>query len=343
MSTPGAIEAPSPSDPLVRRVRAGWRSLTGGSAVRDPQRATLVACSGGADSAALLLALADRKPTVAHIVHDLRPGSEARGDRDATHGLARALGLTFVESRVSVKSSAGNAEALARRARYRALEALARAQGLRYVATGHHADDQLETLLLRLCRGAGVNGMRGIAPHRRIGQVELIRPMLGVRRAECEALCARCGYAWRLDATNEDLSLARAALRARVMPALAEIEPRAATNSGRVARHMRAAAAHLRSQALKIVESAHAGERSLRWERACLRDADEWVLGEALRVAAARLGSDHGNDRLGSKPVGACVRAIRDARGGERTLPCGRARIIVRREEILMEVIDDGR
>lgn len=328
---------PGPRDPFVRKVRAGWRSLTGGSAIRDSERATLIACSGGADSAALVLALADRSPTVAHVVHDWRPAEEALADRDATRALAEGLGLRFFERHVTVRGQAANIEAIARRQRYQALGAMAEECGLRFVATGHHADDQLETLLLRLCRGAGVHGMRGIAPRRALGAVEVIRPMLGVRRSQCEALCARCGYVWRVDATNMDTARARAALRRRVLPPLLEIQPQAIENSERVARQMRRAAAHLHEQATALLESSEKGAGCLTWQRATLRASDEWVLGQMLRLAALRVSGVHGADRRGARPVGACVRAIRDQKGGRRELTWGGVRVVIEREMVMMK------
>ncbi|MCL4220070.1 MAG: tRNA lysidine(34) synthetase TilS [Phycisphaerales bacterium] len=343
MNTTGAIKLPGPRDPFVRRVRAGWRSLTGGSDIRDSERATLIACSGGADSAALVLALADRSPTVAHVVHDWRPREQALADRDATRALAEALDLSFVERQVVVRGEVGNLEAVARRERYWALCQMAVERGLRFVATAHHADDQLETLLLRLCRGAGVHGMRGIAPRRSMGAVEIIRPALGVRRRECEEFCARCGFAWRVDATNEDATLARAALRLRVLPALLEIEPRAAENAERVARQMRRAASHLHDEAAALLETAAQGEGVLTWERNRLRASHEWVLGQALRLAALRVSGQRGSDRRGARAVGACVRGIRDHAGGQRVFEWGGVRVIVERERVSMKGVGDVR
>lgn len=341
MSSPTEVVAPSSGDPFVRRIRPEWRSLTGGSAVRDAQRATLVACSGGADSAALVLALADRDIVVAHVVHDLRPEAETRADRDATRALADALGLRFLEA--SVQVAGANAEAVARRLRYQALEQLAADAGLPYIATAHQADDQFETLLLRLCRGSGVDGMRGIAPRRTLGRCELIRPMLGVRRIECEQLCTRCGYTWQHDATNDDRTLARAALRASVTPALLAIEPRAVEKAEHTARQMRAASAHLRTQALRLMRTGTRGDVTWRWERSQLRAADPWVLGQMLRLACADLCEQRHADRRGGQPVATCVRVIQDETGGERAFQWRGVRVLVRRHEVIMEGTEHGK
>lgn len=343
MSNPTEVVVPSSGDPFVRRVRTAWRSLTGGSAVRDVERATLVACSGGADSAALVLALADRGVVVGHVIHDLRPEAEARADRDATRTLAESLGLQFVDAEVRVPPTGVNAEAAARRLRYQALEQMAIAVGASWIATGHHADDQFETLLLRLCRGSGVDGMRGIAPRRSQGACELIRPMLGVRRTECEQFCATCGYVWRHDATNDDRRLARAALRASVTPALLAIEPRAVEKAEHTARQMRAASAHLRTQAIDLMQSGMRGEARWTWKRAGLRAADMWVLGQMLRLAGSDLCARRHADRRGGQSVGTCVRAIQDGVGGERMFHWRGVRVLVRREEVIMEGTEHGK
>jgi tRNA(Ile)-lysidine synthetase-like protein len=191
---------------------------------------------------------------LAHVVHDMRPAAEAHTDRDAVRALAELLGVPFVEAEVSVRhapADAGsehakhlgaNIEQVARVRRYDALARLALDAGIHFVATAHHAQDQLETLLMRLMRGAGPQGMRGIAPRRPLhpaspapsstvnadeSAVWLIRPMLGVSRADTERLCRESDWTWRDDATNLDATRVRAAVRHRVIPALLAISPSA--------------------------------------------------------------------------------------------------------------------
>lgn len=304
---------PGSGHAFVRGVRSRWRALTGSSAVRDADRRTLIACSGGADSAALVLALADRGVEIAHILHDLRPAPEAEADRDAVQALAQSLGIPFAQASVEVRDRPGNAEANASRARYDALRRLAEKRGIAFVATAHHADDQLETLLLRLARGSGAHGLRGIAPSRRLGQVRVIRPMLEATRAESRALCAECGFDWREDRTNTDLSRARAAIRHTVVPALLAVEPRALGGASRTARQMRLASVLIDAEAQRLLAAADSAPDHFQWPRDLLAKEPATTIGAALRQAATRLLGNRFADARHSDAVLEVVRAIRDA------------------------------
>ncbi len=166
---------------------------------------------GGADSVALVLALAAAtdRIVVGHVVHDLRTREEVEGDRDFVRDLTAELGLSFVERAVKVRSKRrdggkGNLEALARAARYDALVEMAAEAKCRFVATAHHADDQVETLLMGIMRGVGLVGLSGMAESRLLGRagdgngkrVWLIRPMIAAEvrggvTARHAASCAR--------------------------------------------------------------------------------------------------------------------------------------------------------
>src|SRR5436309_14512587 len=128
----------------------------------------LVAVSGGPDSTALLAALAELAPghglrlTAAHVDHGLR-GAEGAAEADAVAALATRLGVPFVRCAVTV-SAGPDLEARARRARYQALARLAGEVGARRIVTGHTQDDQVETVLLRLLRGAGRRGLGAMRP-----------------------------------------------------------------------------------------------------------------------------------------------------------------------------------
>lgn len=262
---------------------------------------------------------ARQRIVVAHVVHDLRPASEALADRDAARSLANVLGLEFVETSVSVRAGPGNAEARARRARYAALARLAREHGCGFVATAHHADDQLETMLMAILRGAGPRAMAGIAPRRRLGGLDgilVIRPMLDLTRAEMQQACRRAGWAWREDLTNQDATRLRAALRVRVLPVLDEIRPDAARRAARTARLQSAAARLVTRHARPLAARATRSDGAV-WNAAELRDLPAIVLGEVLRLAARRVAGSRGADRLGVRAVGAVVRAIRDGTAGE--------------------------
>ncbi len=151
----------------------------------------LVAVSGGADSVGLLRAidaLKDRRRwrlavTVGHVQHHLR-GEEAEGDARFVAELGRQLKLPQPRRDLELSGEAGNVEAAARRERYRALVEMSHECGATFIATGHHGDDQLETLLMRLLRGAGTRGMSGI-PWKRPGIGYRVSGIGGEGAGEC--------------------------------------------------------------------------------------------------------------------------------------------------------------
>lgn len=293
-------------DPACRDIVRRWRLLSGGGL-------TLVGVSGGADSGALAIALraANSELVVAHVVHDMRARTEALADRDHSRALAESLGCPFVEAEVACRP--GNTEATARRERYSALGRLAQEHGAAFVAVGHHADDQLETVLAALVRGAGPRGLAGAAPSRALeGGVRLIRPMLGVSRADAERLCGIAGWAWRHDATNTDTSQLRAAIRLGPAALLRELRPSASARATEAADLLRDAAGLIGDRAADVF-----GEGSA-WARSTLRAERAVVVGEGLRTAALRLTGGVGADRLSGRAVTPIVRAIRDDRTGTR-------------------------
>jgi tRNA(Ile)-lysidine synthase len=299
----------------VAEIIRSWRELTGGSGTKDAERRTLVACSGGADSGALALALAAAAPEVVclgHVVHDMRPPEQALADRDAVKALAARLGVGLVEGAVGVKGMRGNPEALARHARYKELGRLA--AGFSFVATAHHGDDQLETILMRLMRGAGPRGLAGIRPSRLLPgfPVRVIRPMLGVTRTDCERICRVAGYEWREDATNRDMTRLRAALRARIIPELKLLAPRVTERARTSAELLGDASELVSGLAGALLAKATASSDAYSWPRALLRGEPPLVIGTTLRLAAAKLTQDAGLDRLAWRLVRPVVNAILD-------------------------------
>ena len=185
----------------------------------------LAAVSGGADSVALLVVLCRLGFTVegAHFDHQTR-GGESRIDAVFTGDLAKRLGIPChhgSEAIEAVAASLGRSfEDYARERRYRFLYRVARAQGCTAVATGHHADDQAETVLLRLLRGSSPSGLGGIPPVREVAGLRVIRPMLGIRRQELRSWLRAQGLVWREDATNSDRKIPRNRLRLGLLPEL---------------------------------------------------------------------------------------------------------------------------
>lgn len=179
-----------------------------------------LAVSGGPDSLALLLLAHAALPgriAVASIDHGLRP--EAAGEVALVEAVAQARGIPFTA--LSVTLAPGNVPARAREARYAALADWAANMGLGALATAHHADDQAETLVMRLNRGSGLAGLAGVRPRGRIegSDVPLLRPLLGWRKAELAALVAAAGIVPAEDPTNADPAYDRARMRAALAEA----------------------------------------------------------------------------------------------------------------------------
>jgi tRNA(Ile)-lysidine synthase len=202
-----------------------------------PEAPLVVAASGGADSTALLDALARRhagrhkdRLTVAHLNHSLR-GAESDEDEAFVAALAARYGLPCLVEREQIAALAAregrNLEAVARERRYAFLTRAAVGVGAKAVLTAHTRDDQVETILLRLSRGTGPAGLRGIVPQRELGDgVLLIRPLLAATRQEVLEHCAHYGIEYRTDSSNFSPSLSRNRLRLEALPVLRALNPR---------------------------------------------------------------------------------------------------------------------
>ena len=193
----------------------------------EPGLRVLVMLSGGADSVCLLHALVEIAGPSAlvalHVNHGLR--SAAADDEAFCAELASALGVPFEAARLSLEPG-GSVEAAAREGRYRLAEQARARAGLDRIATGHTADDQVETVLYRLASSPGRRPLLGM--RRRNGR--LIRPLLEVTAEQTRAYCCAAGLGWREDETNADRAYARNRLRLDVVPALREIHPAAGEN-----------------------------------------------------------------------------------------------------------------
>lgn len=189
----------------------------------------LVAVSGGADSVALLHLLHRVAGScalalhVAHLDHALRP--ESRADAAHVRDLCATLGLPLVVRRIDVAALAragrGGLEEAAREARRTFLREAARGHGCDWVALAHQRDDQAETFLLRLLRGAGTTGLAGMRP----ADPPFVRPLLPFSREELVAWLAAEGIAWREDASNRDRTFARNRVRFELLPLLESYNP----------------------------------------------------------------------------------------------------------------------
>jgi tRNA(Ile)-lysidine synthase len=196
-----------------------------------PNSAVLVAFSGGIDSSSLAVALQRLKEplkikrlALLHINHLLR-GEESYRDESFARNFAKKYSLKLFVERVDVPSLAkkrgGNIEATAREERYRLFEEVRKREGFDLVATAHHLGDLVETIILWLTRGTGLEGLLGFEPV----EGNIVRPFYLATRQEIEDFAKKQALEWVEDSTNYDLSLARNRIRHRVVPELKAINP----------------------------------------------------------------------------------------------------------------------
>jgi tRNA(Ile)-lysidine synthase len=229
----------------------------------------IVAISGGADSVCLLYCLNELKDCMGfkvsalHVEHGIR-GEESVEDARFTESLCRGLGVDFVMRRIpagELKNARGlSLEEAARLRRYEFLEeGRLRAEdktdegGRGLIAVAHHRDDQAETVLLNIFRGAGIEGVRGMLPAR--GMV--IRPLLFARRAEIEAFLIEKGMAWRTDSTNLEDGQTRNRIRNHFLPYIEnEVNPQAVEHIAALAEDAGEIASYLEDAAEKWLRKA---------------------------------------------------------------------------------------
>ena len=221
-----------------------------------PGAGVLCALSGGADSMYLLCRLLEGRERygwtvrAAHLNHGLRPA--ARRDEDFVRDWCKRQGVPLAAGRADVpafvRREGLSVEEGARILRYRFLAETAEAEGLALTATGHHAGDNAETVLMNLIRGCGLNGLTGI-PERR---GDIVRPMLNVTRREIGDYLKEHGVPHVEDETNADPAFTRNRVRLRLLPLLEELNPRAAEHICAAAARLREDEAELSRQAERI-------------------------------------------------------------------------------------------
>ena len=276
----------------------------------------VVAVSGGADSTALLLILADLAEEfglvihVAHFDHRTRPKQSAE-EADFVAKLANRVGAPI---RVGRADKPTKTEDAARTARYAFLRRAAKEIGATVIATGHTRDDQAETVLLHLTRGSGLAGLAAMRPLRE----EIARPLLGIGRKDTLAVCRAARIRPRTDPTNRSLGFARNRVRLKVLPELAKINPRVSEAIARFAE----AAAELQSEDDSAVSHALARAResdairvaalegSVRSRALALawRDATGRVLGARHRESLEELTATDDGSRSLDLPGGRAIR-----------------------------------
>lgn len=282
----------------------------------------VVGASGGADSTSLLLAMAELhnrtdsagvpfvRPVAVHVHHHLRESAD--DDAAFVEALCESLHMELHMVHVDPGHVSGNISAAARGLRYRALAEESTKIGAKVVAVAHHAEDQFETILMALCRGAGLDGLTGMPIVRELnGDVRLLRPLLWSRRADCEDLCRKAGVQWVHDPTNDDLNYTRARLRHEVMPILDELWPDAAKRAAGSTELVRAAQAALEKQ----LDDTFGDVSVACWNRNDLASVNEPIIAAGLRRAAVYL-APRAADKIGQRQLIEAAEAIHKKNGG---------------------------
>ncbi len=225
----------------------------------------LLAVSGGPDSTSLAHLVTEARPdlraAIGHVRHGLRPD---RGDAEVAAAHAAALGLRYHERAVKVEPEGEGTEAAARDARYAALARIARSEGLEFVLIGHTADDRAETVLLNIARGTGIRGLGGMSAVRSLGEgLQVVRPLLRLRRDDVRAFVEGEGLDAVSDPTNHDPEQRRRRARDELMPALARLSGGPGDPVGVLARLADLASDD--AQALDDLAIRHAREAVVRW------------------------------------------------------------------------------
>jgi tRNA(Ile)-lysidine synthetase-like protein len=241
------VPASLAATPFTAKLERRILDFVGRNDILNPGETVVVAVSGGPDSTALLVALVRLRGalnieiTAAHFNHMLRSAEEAVADLDFARALAFTLGIPFAHAAGDVRARARakheSLEDAGRRLRYAFLAGQAKDAGASVVVTGHTIDDQAETVLLHLIRGAGLDGIAGMRPRSpwpfaarepalgdRRGP-HLARPLLSLRREDTERYCCDLGLSPRKDPTNDLPVATRNRLRRELIPALRRFNP----------------------------------------------------------------------------------------------------------------------
>lgn len=273
-----------------------------------------VGLSGGADSVALVRALAERSRELglvlhaAHLHHGLR-GEEADGDLAFARALAAQLDLPFHEARVDAGATAReNAETIeeaARRMRYSWFRQLMASGEVEAVATAHTRDDQAETVLAKFLRGAWTEGLSGIHPVIEFPEGRILRPLLSTTRTEVEAYLVALGQRWREDSSNRHLTFTRNRIRHELLPLLEGWNPQLREHLAQMAQLARD------EEAFWQAELARLGPQMLRpfrvGEGGCGRAAGDGLALDVTRLAALPLALQRRLLRSAAEQLGAAA------------------------------------
>ncbi len=292
------------------------------------ERMIVLAVSGGADSMALLHGLArvnelrrcNWQLHVAHLDHGVPHNATAMCDFVGEH--AQALGLPFHRAFIDVprlaRDTGESIEEAGRKARYQFLATVCEQVGAKRLVTAHHAEDQAETVLFRLLRGTGLRGLRGMRPVRPLidsSDVLLVRPMLGLRRADGVAYLKTRQISFMHDDTNDDITAGRRNyIRHVLMPDLAKhLNPQAVTALGRIAEQQAGAWDYLQQQIDDAWQDVciEQDETHVSLDATHLSDLHPWLIAALLYRAAIDVAA--GQKTIDADAIERCRQLLQDA------------------------------
>ena len=298
----------------------------------------LVALSGGPDSVALLHALVaiksefDLKLCAAHLNHKLR-GKESDRDEEFAKDLASGLKVRFFSKRIDARNAAKkrklSIEETARELRYRYLEKLADRVKADRIALGHQADDQAETFLMRLIRGAGSMGLSGIPPRRG----KIIRPLIQIRRAEIEEFLKANEFPCRLDSSNYLPDYLRNRIRLSLLPKIKEeFNPKIVETLNRTADIISLQQQYIQNTSEQLLESlCMTGRGNVTLDLRALGDLEKCLQREMVRLCVKRLKGDL--KQLNFEPVDRALELVHQKKSGRRVQLVGTIWAEVNRRE----------
>ncbi len=313
---------------LASKSASKFADIEAPHAVPGPK--VMVAFSAGLDSTVLLhlcaLFFGSESVLAVHVNHGLQ--AAAKSFEAQARRTCREWGIRLVIKRLKGAPAKGDSiEAWARSARYQVLDEVAQKFGIEHVFTAHHQDDQLETLLIALARGAGLDGLRGIAPNRLFGQatstgsMRLHRPLLDCPRSALKLYAEEHDLQWVEDPSNRDPRFLRNRIRLQLIPALQGTFPGFAHQASRSMAHLREAASRLEFQLTRpqATQSPHSPIAMRTISRSSLQ-----ALAEAEQVAHLRSWLRNHDLKVPSQAKLAEIRKqLLDSKGGSVSVPHG--------------------
>lgn len=259
--------------------------------IPDLSQEVIVCCSGGADSMALLFCAqkAGYKVKVVHALHDMREYKEASVDRDVVELFCLNNNIQFNQVHVNLRrpNIPVPSEESYRFSRELEICNFADKNKIRYALTGHHADDQMETLLMKICRGSGLRGISGISPKNVDKRIIFVRPMLDITKDDIYQICKNNNIPYSEDKSNKDTKYTRNYMRQEVIPLLKKAFKNCAENFNQIAK--------IASDAQKLVEESLVDLKKYETEKDCYDPFSNYFFDDpeiSIQIEALRLANN---------------------------------------------------